>query len=97
MSQSRALLLAVSAYVIWVLSDVCLKFGAQSGLPILVSMLLFGGVGVVYYPAAVFLKHRRLDLKPHCTREVLGISACSIGINFFNIIALARLPLTVFY
>jgi len=97
MSQSKALLFAVAAYFILVLSDTALKFCAEAGVSIFLFMFVFGGSSVLYCPAAALAKHDLSILKARCWREQMAIAACAVIINSLNVVSLKHLPLTIFY
>ncbi|MDR3425275.1 MAG: DMT family transporter [Alphaproteobacteria bacterium] len=99
MTQSRAMLCALSAFFAWVLVDTAIKLGSQ-GQPALspfVIMAVLGLCGAVGVGALAVFKRKVALLRPCSLREQTGIALCAVGINYANVFALKHLPLTMFY
>jgi drug/metabolite transporter (DMT)-like permease len=97
MTQTRAMLLALTAYFLWVLVDTAIKLGGQVDVSPFVMMLLLGFVGAASLMLLARIKNKTSRLYPRSWRAQASIALCSVISNFVNIIALKHLPLTIFY
>jgi len=97
MTQTGAILYALAAFFVWVLVDVAIKLGAQASLSPFAVMAALGLSGTACIIAQALIKKTTKRLRPQRLRGQLLIAACSVGINFTNVIALKHLPLNIFY
>jgi drug/metabolite transporter (DMT)-like permease len=97
MTNAQAMLCAVFAYFLWVLTDTAIKFSSQAAVSPFLIMAIFGFVGAGYLVFSAFLKKDFQILRPHSIREQSFIAVGRVVINYANIIALSHMPLTMFY
>ena len=97
MTQPQAMLCALGGFFAWVVVDVVIKLVSENTLSPFVIMSVLGTVGALsVLTSAAFKKNLGL-LRPRSLREQMAIALCSVAMNYFLVIALRHLPLTVFY
>lgn len=97
MSTSRAILTALMAYFLWVVSDTIVKIGGQESMSPFVIVGAFGVVASLGLFLQAWIKGNVKALRPTRYREQTGIMLCALFINFANVFALKHLALTTFY
>jgi drug/metabolite transporter (DMT)-like permease len=97
MTQPQAMLTALAAFFLWVVVDVAIKLGAQGALSPFMIMAIIGTVGALGVVGSSLLKHNTAVLRPKVLRNQGALCLCAVSINYFNVIALKHLPLTIFY
>jgi drug/metabolite transporter (DMT)-like permease len=97
MTQTRALLLALTAFFVWVIGDTSVKLCAEHALPPFAILAAFGGVGAFCLILLAAVRRDFSILRPGSPVPQGAMALCSSGIIFANVIALKHLPLTMFY
>jgi drug/metabolite transporter (DMT)-like permease len=97
MTQSKGMLYAFTAFLLWVVVDAFIKLGSQQALSPFMIMAALGSVGAVSIAGSALAAHNSAALRPQNGRSQIILCLCAIGITYVNVIALKHLPLTIFY
>ncbi len=97
MTQSKAMLVAVAAYFLWVVYDTTIKLGQQAPVSPYLIMVIVGSVSAACITAFSFLTNTTARLRPTRLREQSFTAIFATGTSLANMIALKHVPLTLFY
>jgi drug/metabolite transporter (DMT)-like permease len=96
-TQTQAIICALASFFAWVLVDTGIKLASEYALSPFMIMGVMGVICAVGVLVAAAARRNFAALHPLHPREQFLISLCSLITNFFNVIALKHLPLTIFY
>ena len=88
---------ALLGYMLWVLSDTCMKLAGETDLPAYEIVGFLGGVGCLFLIIYTGARGKLRSLWPKSPRIQLRRGALSLICNVCNVIALKHLPLAEFF
>ena len=97
MTQTQAMLCALTSFFLWVVVDTAIKLASQTSLSPFLIIAILGSAGALGIVGVSSYKGTVSTLAPHCPKEQILISLCAASITYASVIALKHLPLTPYY